>query len=117
MAISKDGAFGAGRILLTTFLPREIAGSLGVGEAMGFIENIVLFADHTNLYLEYGPAAPLGNPVSIAVRQSWLWDETLGQVPVRLEDPDLPGQASPPSTRPVASGRSLRRPNPVGCLL
>lgn len=85
MAISKDGAFGAGRILLTTYLPREIAGNLGIGEAMGFIENIVLFADRTNLYLEYGPQAPPGEPVSIAVRQSWVWDDVLGQVPVRLE--------------------------------
>jgi hypothetical protein len=85
LAISKDGAFGSGRILLTTYLPREIASSLGIGEAMGFIENIVLFADRTNLYLEYGPQAPLGQPVSIAVRQSWLWDSVLGQVPVRLE--------------------------------
>lgn len=85
LAISKDGAFGDGRILLTTYLPREIAGTLGLGEAMGFIENIVLFADRTNLYLEYGPQAPLGQPVSIAVRQSWVWDGVLGQVPVRLE--------------------------------
>lgn len=85
LALSKDGAFGLGRIMLTTYMPREIAGTLGQDEAMGFIENIVLYADHTNLYLEYGPAAPLGESVSIAVRQSWLWDETLGQVPVRLE--------------------------------
>jgi hypothetical protein len=85
LAISKDGAFGQGTILLTTFLPREIAATLGLEEAMGFLENIILYADHTNLYLEYGPAAPFGTPVSIAVRQSWLWDETLGQVPVRIE--------------------------------
>jgi hypothetical protein len=85
LAISKDGAFGTGRILLTTYLPREIAATMGLGEAMGMIENIVLFADRTNLYLEYGPQAPLGEPVSIAVRQSWLWDNVLGQVPVRVE--------------------------------
>ncbi|HJQ94008.1 MAG TPA: hypothetical protein VJ874_06985 [Candidatus Thermoplasmatota archaeon] len=84
-AISKDGAFGTGRIVLTTYMPREIGTQLGTGEAMGFLENIVLYADHTNLYLEYGPAAPLGEPISIAVRQSWLWDDVLGQVPVRLE--------------------------------
>ena len=85
LAISKDGAFGSGRILLTTYLPREIASTMGLGEAMGFIENIVLFADRSNLYLEYGPQAPQGEPVSIAVRQSWLWDSVLGQVPVRVE--------------------------------
>jgi hypothetical protein len=85
LAISKDGAFGSGRILLTTYLPREIAATMGLGEAMGFVENIVLFADRTNLYLEYGPQAPAGTPVSIAVRQSWLWDDVLGQVPVRVE--------------------------------
>ncbi|HUR25153.1 MAG TPA: hypothetical protein VM327_03955 [Candidatus Thermoplasmatota archaeon] len=85
LAISNDGAFGAGRILLTTYLPREIAQTMGVGEAMAFIENIVLYADRTNLYLEYGPPAPLGEPVSVAVRQSWVWDPVLGQVPVRFE--------------------------------
>jgi hypothetical protein len=85
LAISKDGAFGEGRIILTTYLPREIASSMGLAEAMGLIENIVLFADHTNLYLEYGAQVPAGMAVSVGVRQSWLWDETLGQVPVRLE--------------------------------
>lgn len=85
LAISKDGAFGSGRILLTTYLPREIAATMGIGEAMGFIENILLFADRANLYLEYGPAAPIGSQVSVAVRQSWLWDVRLGQVPVRIE--------------------------------
>lgn len=85
LAISKDGAFGDGRILLTTYVPREIAATMGIGEAMGFVENIILFADRTNLYLEYGPEAPLGTPVSVAVRQSWLYDELLGQVPVRVE--------------------------------
>lgn len=85
LAISKDGAFGEGQILLTTYLPREIAFTLGIDEAMGFIENIILYADRTNLYLEYGPAAPLGTPVSVAIRQSWLWDDELGQVPVRFE--------------------------------
>jgi hypothetical protein len=85
MAISKDGAFGAGRIMLTTYMPREIAGTLGIQEAMDFFENIALFSDRANLYLEYGPMAPPNTPVSVAVRQSWLYDEKLGQVPVRIE--------------------------------
>lgn len=85
LAISKDGAFGDGRILLTTFHPREIAATLGLDEAMGLIENIILFADHTNLYLEYGAQVPAGMAVSVGIGQSWLWDERLGQVPVRVE--------------------------------
>lgn len=85
LAISKDGAFGSGQILLTTYLPGEIAGTLGVQEAMNFFENVALFADRSNLYLEYGPSAPPNTPVSVAIRQSWLYDDVLGQVPVRIE--------------------------------
>jgi hypothetical protein len=85
MAISKDGGFGAGRIILTTYMPREIATTLGLTEAMNFFENVALFADRSHLYLEYGPSAGPDTPVSVAIRQSWLWDERLGQVPVRIE--------------------------------
>lgn len=83
LAVSKDGAFGSGRILLTTYLPQEFLG--GIGEAQDFFENVVLFADHDDLYLEYGPTAPPNTAVSMAVRQSWLYDDLLGQVPVRIE--------------------------------
>jgi hypothetical protein len=83
MAVSKDGAFGQGRIMLTTYMPREFAG--GLGEMMAFFENVALFADRSHLYLEYGPAAPGNTAVSIAVRQSWLYDDLLGQVPVMVE--------------------------------
>jgi hypothetical protein len=85
MAVSKDGAFGHGRIILTTYLPREIAGLLGSKEAQHFLENVVLYTDRAHLYLEYGPVAPDNTPVAVAIRQSWLWDEHLGQVPVRVE--------------------------------
>jgi hypothetical protein len=85
MAVSKDGAFGNGRIILSTYMPREIAGSLGIDEALHFLENIVLYTDRAHLYLEYGPSAPADTTVAVAVRQSWLWDDRLGQVPVRLE--------------------------------
>jgi hypothetical protein len=85
LAVSKDGAFGEGRIILTTYMPREVAGTLGLEEAMHFLENVVLYADRSHLYLEYGPAAPPGLPVAVAVRQSWLWDRRLGQVPVLVE--------------------------------
>ncbi|MEA3166154.1 MAG: hypothetical protein QOJ26_1023 [Thermoplasmata archaeon] len=85
LAISKDGAFGGGRIIVTTYMPREIAQTLGAGEASNVFENMVLFADHSNLYLEYGATAPDDVPVAVAIRQSWLHDETLGQVPVRIE--------------------------------
>jgi hypothetical protein len=95
MAVSKDGAFGDGRIILTTYLPREIASTLGLTEAMHFMENIVLYTDRAHLYLEYGPTAPGETPVSVAIRQSWLWDERLGQVPIRLE---VHTWTAPPST-------------------
>lgn len=85
LAVSKEGAFGAGRIILTTYMPREIASTLGQPEATHFFENVALYADHAQLYLDYGPTAPPDTTVSVAVRQSWLWDSLLGQVPVRIE--------------------------------
>ncbi|HUR62053.1 MAG TPA: hypothetical protein VM286_06785 [Candidatus Thermoplasmatota archaeon] len=85
LAISNDGSFGNGRILLTTYLPREIAATIGQKEAEDFLENIVLFTDHSKLYLEYGPQQPTNAPVAVEVRQSYLYDNTLGQVPVRIE--------------------------------
>lgn len=85
LAVSKDGAFGQGRIILTTYMPREIASTLGITEAAHFFQNIALYADHVNLYLDYGPTAPPDTAVSVAVRQSWLWDPVLGQVPERIE--------------------------------
>jgi hypothetical protein len=85
LAISKEGAFGSGRILLTSYVPREFAATLGQKEAEHFFENVVLFADRTNLYLEYGATMPGDLPVSVAVRDSWLWDPVLGQVPIRVE--------------------------------
>ncbi|MEA3202849.1 MAG: hypothetical protein QOI63_515 [Thermoplasmata archaeon] len=85
LAISDDGAFGSGRIILTTYQPREIAAAISQKEAENFIENVVLYTDHTHLYLEYGPTQPDLTPVAVAVRQSYLYDEVLGQVPVRIE--------------------------------
>src|ERR1051326_388619 len=85
LAVSKEGAFGSGRIILTTYMPREIATTLGQTEATHFFENIALFADHTDLYLDYGGEIPGDLLVSVAVRESWLWDSTLGQVPVEIE--------------------------------
>jgi hypothetical protein len=85
LAISKDGAFGTGRIILTTYMPREISASLGQTEAVHFFQNLALYADRANLFLDYGPTAPPNTAVSVAVRESWLWDDTLGQVPIRVE--------------------------------
>jgi hypothetical protein len=44
-----------------------------------------LYADRAHLYLDYGPDIPAGTAVAVAVRESWLWDELYGQVPVRIE--------------------------------
>jgi hypothetical protein len=85
LAISRDGAFGGGRIMLTTYMAREIAQTLGPTEAQRFFENVILYADRAGLYLDYGPSVPADTPVSVAVRQSFLWDGKLGQVPVRIE--------------------------------
>lgn len=85
LAVSKDGSFGSGRILLTTYLPGEFAATLGLSEAEAFFENAILYADRTELYLDYGPAPPMLVEAAVDMRGSWLWDDRLGQVPVRIE--------------------------------
>lgn len=85
LAVSIDGAFGDGRVYLSTFRPGDIADVLGMAEATAFLTNIVLYDDRTHLYLEYGPTVPTDRAVSTAVRLSHLWDADLGQVPVRVE--------------------------------
>lgn len=85
LAISIDGSFGDGRIYLSTYRPGEIADVLGAAEATAFLTNLVLYDDRTHLYLEYGPTVPTDRAVSSAVRLSHLWDDDLGQVPVRVE--------------------------------
>lgn len=85
LAISNEGAFGDGRIFLTTFRAGEIAENQGLAEALGLMRNMILYHDYAHLYLEYGAQVPEGTPVQVAVRQSHLDDEVLGQVPVRIE--------------------------------
>lgn len=85
LAVSKDGSFGDGRVILTTFRPREFAVSISLTEATNFLENMVSYADRSDYYLDYGGTIPTDVPVAMAVRQSFLWDEAFGQVPVRVE--------------------------------
>ena len=85
LAISNVGAFGDGRVFLSTYRPGEIADSQGLAEAASLMQNFVLFADRSHLYLDYGAEIPVDAEVAAAVRESHVWDETLGQVPVRIE--------------------------------
>ncbi len=85
LAVSGQGAFGDGRIFLSTFRPGDIYDTLGPDEANNMVMNMALYADRSNLFLEYGPGAPDRTQVATAVRQSHLWDYQLGQVPVRVE--------------------------------
>ncbi|MFA5944911.1 MAG: hypothetical protein WC876_10650 [Candidatus Thermoplasmatota archaeon] len=85
LAVSKEASFGEGRILLTTYRVRDIAGAISAVEAGAFFENMLTYADRSSLYLDYGATVPADQPVALAVRQSWLWDEIYGQVPVRIE--------------------------------
>lgn len=84
-AVSSDGAFGDGRLFLTTYRPGEIADIQGFAEAGSFLDNIAVYAERNDLYLEYGPAIPRGVEVVNAVRMSHIEDELLGAVPVRME--------------------------------
>jgi hypothetical protein len=85
LAVSKQASFGDGRVILTSYRPRDISTSLGANETKDFFENMVSYADRSDLYLDYGGTVPADQPVALAVRQSWLWDEVYGQVPVRIE--------------------------------
>ncbi|HUR25154.1 MAG TPA: hypothetical protein VM327_03960 [Candidatus Thermoplasmatota archaeon] len=85
LAVSKEASFGEGRVLLTTYRPGSIAGSISLLEAKAFLENMVTYADRSLLYLDYGGMVPADQPVALSVRQSWLWDDVYGQVTVRME--------------------------------
>lgn len=92
LALSNQGVFASGdptgiggRVFLTTYRPNAIASSSGEDEAAAFLENMLLYSDRSDLYLDYGGVVPTDLPVALAVRQSWLWDDTLGQVPIRVE--------------------------------
>jgi hypothetical protein len=85
LAVSKEGSFGEGRVILTSYHARDIAGAMSLQEATDFLENMVTYADRSALYLDYGGMVPADQPVALAVRQSWLWDSVYGQVPVRVE--------------------------------
>ncbi len=85
LAVSEDGGFGKGRIILTTYLPREIATTISQAEAEHLIDNMILYSDRGDLFLEYGPQQPTNMPVSVAVRDSSIPDTRLGLVPMRTE--------------------------------
>ena len=85
LAVSKEASFGEGRVILTTYYAGDIAQTISMAEATNFLENMVTYADRSSLYLDYGGEVPADQPVALAVRQSWLWDEVYGQVPVRVE--------------------------------
>jgi len=85
LAVSNDGAFGAGRVFLTEFRPREIADAMGLTEAQNFLGNMFLYAEKDHLYLEYGPQVADGVEVTAAIRQTHVWDSEIGMVPVRIE--------------------------------
>jgi hypothetical protein len=85
LTVSKQAAFGQGQVILTTYRARDIAVAQGQTEADHFFENMLSYTDRTRLYLDYGGTVPADQPVSLAVRESWLWDSIYGQVPVRIE--------------------------------
>ncbi len=84
LAVSLEGAFGEGRIFLSTFRAADIANEIDLQESMNLINNLVVYADRSHLFLDYGPAPPQDQSVAAASRVSHLWDPELGQVPVRV---------------------------------
>ncbi len=84
LAVSLEGAYGEGRIFLSTFRAADIANEIDLQEAMNLINNLVVYADRSHLFLDYGPAPPQDQSVAAASRTSHIWDPELGQVPVRV---------------------------------
>lgn len=85
LTVSVDGAFGEGRVFLTGYQPKEIAATLGMSEALNFVQNMVVYADRDHLFMDYGPTVPQDAAVASAIRHSHVWDSQLGPVPVRVE--------------------------------
>lgn len=85
LAVSKQATFGQGQVILTTYRARDVAVAQGQAEADHLTENMMTYSDRSRLYLDYGGMVPTDQPVSLAVRESWIWDSVFGQVPVRIE--------------------------------
>lgn len=85
LSVSKAGAYGSGQVILSTYRGRDIASAQGQGEAENFLENMLAYIDQSDLYLDYGGSVPDDRAIALEVRQSWIWDPTYGQVPVRIE--------------------------------
>jgi hypothetical protein len=85
LAVSEEGAFGAGRIFLTSFQPRAIATAINTEQATSLLHNMILFSDREYLFLDYGPPVPADAHVASAVRHSFVEDDDIGRVPVRIE--------------------------------
>lgn len=85
LTFSKDGAFEDGRVLLTTWRPKEVFDTISQTEAEDFLENLLVYFDRDDLRLEYGPSVPGDVPVFAAARSAVIHDADLGAVPVRVE--------------------------------
>ncbi len=84
LAISKDGAYGTGRVFLSTYRPADIANEISLQESMNLVNNLVVYSDRQHLFLDYGPAPPQDASVGAAYRTSHVWDPDFGQIPVRV---------------------------------
>jgi len=81
LAVSNEGAYGDGRIFLTSYMPRDLSG----GSGQDLLHNMILYADREHLFLDYGPPVPDGVTVAAAVRHTYVIDDDIGQVPMRIE--------------------------------
>jgi len=71
LAVSKPQAFGAGSLILTTWLPSQMAGE----EPFRFLANSITYGYYARLYLDFGPPVPKGVAVASATR-TLLVDKT-----------------------------------------
>ncbi len=92
LALSNDGAldakgksiFGNGTVILTTYLPCDIATQLGQDEERMFLANLFMYAAHRTVYLDYGPAIPSGVDVAFAERLPLVEYTKIGNLEIRI---------------------------------
>lgn len=94
LAVSREGAFGSGSVIVSSYIPSYILvseyqapeeGQATVqrsSEPEEFFENLVTFPEYRDLFLDYGKQAPEAGGTGLAQRTTFLEDPEAGHVPM-----------------------------------
>lgn len=86
MAVSKDGAFGRGKVAITSWFPFDMKRTGAPDsefEGLKFVNNLLMLG-YRGLYLDYGPSIPEGVEVVPAVSRAPIEHPDLGLVTMTL---------------------------------